>query len=711
MAETDCGAACLAMISSANGGAGSLKFWRDALSSGRNGVSIAHLIRTASANGLRARAFGIGDDLGTVLRGTDLPAVLHVDGNHFVVVTAISRHHVIIVDPRMGKHRIRLDKLTERDIGAIVVFARGGPIRDSFQPSQFALSGLIWRSLRGLRLQLVSATALMTVATLVPAALIQRTVDQVIQPTTEFGAPPLFLAITAGCLAIQFLSSLLQSGLVLRLKTRIDLRLMATFVRSLLSRDFAFLEARATGDVMSRIASNTALQKSLTSLLLSGGLFLPLTIIYLVALAATSGYLTTLPIAGALLLVALSRFFGTRIESAQRESLRADSELAMQSIDATSNYAIIKSMNLESDVTNQWMAAFSKSLASGLRRDSRIQWSLSGATVIQVAIPVLVVFAGAALYADGLIQLGAVFAMVTLTGIFLGNVGRLTGSMQDIYLIRAHLERLSDIIELETESREETPPPRRRITRNDGPIVSMRARIVLDDVCFRYDEGSDDVLRGLSLTIEPGDMVGLGGPTGCGKTTLANVLLGLYEPTAGRLVRQAVGEGRDPGYGEIRRAYIPQDPELFTGTVRDNVLAWRQNIADSAVWDVLETVALRGDVEKMPLGLDTPIGNRGIHLSGGQRQRLAIARALLGSPGLLIGDEPTSHLDPGTETVVLEALRSLSCTRVVIAHSDTVLRACDRTLVMANGELAYGGRSHADSIRPVSTATASRERD
>ena len=210
-----------------------------------------------------------------------------------------------------------------------------------------------------------------------------------------------------------------------------------------------------------------------------------------------------------------------------------------------------------------------------------------------------------------------------------------------------------------------------------GPL-----EVRLDGVTFRYATGSPDVVRDVSLTVAPGELVGIGGPTGGGKSTLVQLVIGLYEPVSGHTELRLPAADRP-----VRCAYVPQDPELFAGTIRDNVVAWREDIDDAEVWRALDLAALRPDVTAMPLGLDTPIGGRGLHLSGGQRQRLALARAFAGDPDLLVADEPTSHLDPATERHVLRTLRGLPCTRIVVAHTERVLTACDRALSVTDGRI------------------------
>lgn len=681
LSQSDCAPACLAMVSAAHGGAGVLRYWRDALDCGRDGATAGHLVRTASARGLTARAYSVDGDLGVALRTAQLPAILHVDGNHFLVVAGVRGGTARVLDPKVGRRRIPLPELAGRMSGPLIVCTASGPPGDDGAGMDGArLRGLVRRSVHGLRGQLALCVALVAAATLAPALLIRLALGTALTPGPHVMPFALF---GAALLAVgaQFIGSLIQSALVLRLRNRIDVRLMGAFVAHLLGKDFAFLQSRASGDILSRIAANAALQQSLTALLLAAGLYLPLAVLYTAALLIICWPLALVALTGAAVQAALTWVFGARIETAQRESLRADSEVQVHSVDTVTNYAIIKAMRLERGAADRWMSVFTEAAARGLRRDSESQILQAAARLVQSAVPLLVVLTGTALYVRGAVELGDVLAVITVVGVFLVSLGRLGGGVQNVFLLRAHLERLSDIVD-DTPADQDAP-------RVWTPGAGGRAAVALDGVTFRYSQEAPDIVRDVSLAVAPGEMVGVGGPTGGGKSTLAQLVIGLYRPVRGRADLRLPGADRP-----VRRAYVPQDPELFAGTIRDNVVAWRAEIGDAEVWRALDLAAMRAEVTAMPLGLDTPIGGRGLHLSGGQRQRLALARAFAGDPDLLVADEPTSHLDPETERQVLRTLRHLTCTRIVIAHTPRVLTACDRALSFTNGRItAFTGRA------------------
>lgn len=211
----------------------------------------------------------------------------------------------------------------------------------------------------------------------------------------------------------------------------------------------------------------------------------------------------------------------------------------------------------------------------------------------------------------------------------------------------------------------------------------------LDDVSFGYG-GERAALHKATARIDPGEIVGVIGPSGAGKSTLAQLLLGLRDPTSGHiLVHGSDLRNVDRTWWTTRVSFVPQDPILFTGTVAENLRFFRPGISMDAMRLAARQANVLSDIEELPQGFDTHLGERGSQLSGGQRQRLSIARALAGSPEFLIMDEPTSALDGRSEALIRDTMGQLhgQVTMVVIAHRISTLDLCDRIMVIENGRI------------------------
>ncbi len=226
-----------------------------------------------------------------------------------------------------------------------------------------------------------------------------------------------------------------------------------------------------------------------------------------------------------------------------------------------------------------------------------------------------------------------------------------------------------------------------------GQIPSCLGEIVVSHVSYSYQGRSGQrVIRDLSLHIEPGEFIGIAGASGCGKSTLIRLLLGFARPDMGQIYYDGVPMDRlDQTELRRRMGTVLQDASLLAGTIGDNVRIYRPGIPDEDVWHALEMAGLREEIERMPLGLMTPISEESMTISGGQKQRLMIARAILGNPRILILDEATSALDNVTQDRVIQNLEKLSATRIAVAHRLSTLRSCNRILVMEEGVIVEAG--------------------
>ena len=231
--------------------------------------------------------------------------------------------------------------------------------------------------------------------------------------------------------------------------------------------------------------------------------------------------------------------------------------------------------------------------------------------------------------------------------------------------------------------------------------VHGAVRLDLQGLGFRYPEAGDrGVLHGLDLTIEPGRWVGLVGPSGAGKSTLANLLLGLFDPSAGRILL----DGRPYGEFELselrsRMAYVSQEPMLYDLSLRENIRFGLVGVDDGDIEQAARRAGVMEFAADLPLGLDTPCGEQGVRLSGGQRQRVALARAFLRDPGLLVLDEPTSALDAAAEDRIRQTMKDLMSgrTAVVISHRFSLVRDLDLIVVLVEGRIVESG-THAELI-------------
>lgn len=296
---------------------------------------------------------------------------------------------------------------------------------------------------------------------------------------------------------------------------------------------------------------------------------------------------------------------------------------------------------------------------------------------------VLVLYYGSAAALAGKITAGELTGFLWSLSLFYEPVGRLHQLNQILQAGRAAAERVFDILDAEEE----------RDVRTGAPLRVTKAEVVFENVQFTY-AGKVATLRGVSLEAKPGQTIALVGPTGAGKSTAINLLTRFYEFDSGdiRIDGQSIRQVSKPSLRDAI-GYVTQESFLFNGTVRDNLVIARRDATDVDLWRVLDAANARAFVERLPEGLDTQVGERGVRLSVGEKQRISIARALLKNPPILLLDEATASVDTDTERQIQEALERLMVNRtsLVIAHRLSTVRHADRIYVFRQGQIVEEG--------------------
>lgn len=284
---------------------------------------------------------------------------------------------------------------------------------------------------------------------------------------------------------------------------------------------------------------------------------------------------------------------------------------------------------------------------------------------------------------------GSVLAVIALTAILIAPVGQVVDALDQFHLLEASLDQIGEIMEADLED---------DYAGNDAPTApaSLRGDLRLDDVTFGYNELATPVIKNLMLHLEPGGRVALVGKSGCGKSTIARLVAGLYRPWSGNILIDGLTRSQHaPHVLTDAMALVDQDVAIFAGTIRENVTLWDDTIPDVDVLAALADAQLAEDVAARPGGLDGMLSEGGSDLSGGQQQRLEIARALVRRPALLVMDEATNALDPQTERLVDEAIRRRGIACLVVAHRLSTIRDSDQILVLEDGRVVESG-THAD---------------
>jgi ATP-binding cassette, subfamily B, bacterial len=688
LTEVECGLACLAMVLQHHGCRVSLSELRTRSGTGRDGVSALELVRTARHYGMRVRAVSLQRD---DFRFVRLPAIVHWEFSHFLVVERWSPKQVEVVDPAAGRRCISHEEFDAGFTGVVITLEPGETFARRRPSSRTGFVSYALRYARqapGTCLQILGVSLLLLLIGLTLPLVTKLVVDQIlpfhmtnVMPVLGVGILALFLAQTA--------ATLLREWLLVYLRARIDVHQMLGFVEHLLALPYAFFQQRATGDLLARVASNAMLREILSNQLLSAVMDSALVSFYLAILLWQSLPLGLLTLAVGLLQVLLLVVSNRPISRLAHRELTAFGKSQGYLGETLVGIATLKASGAEDRAFDRWSNVFFDHLNISLRYN----YASGSLTAVLTALPSLgqlaLLWVGASQVLSGAISLGTMVALIALAGAFFAPLASLVASGQQFQLVGANLDRIRDVTEAEPEQSgsDSLSTPR------------LQGHIRLQRVGFRYGPAGPEVLRELDLTITPGMTVAIVGRSGSGKSTLGKLLLGLYDPAEGEIRYDGVPLER-LHLQDVRRqcGVVLQESVLFSGSIRSNIALSDPAMDVARVVEAAEIAAIHDEIEAMPMGYDTVVSEGGSALSGGQRQRLAIARAVAHRPTILLLDEATSHLDVETERAVAANLRALACTRITIAHRLSTIRDADLILVLEEGRIVERG-THDDLFR------------
>ena len=546
-----------------------------------------------------------------------------------------------------------------------------------------SLLGYLWRARRALAPGV--GLALLRSLAIAPCPLIfARIIDQSV-PAGDTRSVLLYTALFASLLGMHYVFSILGANELAKVMARLRVELRSRIFFRLQFLSFSYLDRQKTGRLLSKYAFDTqkiesllysVLNQFLPVILYSTGVFLVLAFLNL---RLTAILVLALPVWA----FAKWRFFA-KLQITNHEARLAQEKLTGTASEFISALRLVRSFGEEKQA-EQLLDRSSGDFARSRVDQSWVSAVFGTFTYVSTqAIAALVVAGGAILAIQGQMTVGTLVAFIAGLPVILAPVQMVIGLSEPWFAGR---ESYASIKELIDSPYVEEWHGARREKRLSGDIV-------FDRVSFTYPETEKRVIESFSLTIRPGENIALVGPSGSGKSTLANLLLGLYAPTAGQILIDGVPQSEwDMRWIRRQMAVVMQESILLSGTVDENIRFAHAGATDEEVRAAARLANAEEFILKMPQGYQTPIGERGVTLSGGQRQRLAIARAILRNPPVLILDEATSALDYESERLIQQALDRLAQGRTVItiAHRLSTIKNADRIVVLRDGAVLEEG--------------------
>lgn len=723
--ERDCGAACLSMIATHYGCKMPISRYRELTKTDKSGTNLYGIVDGAEKIGFKAEGLsGSPDELmqGISNREICFPFIAHIvseDGMlHYVVVYGLKFGKFQIADPGKGKHKMALDKFFSCWTGHIVTFEK----KADFQKKNEKRGSFFkfFTMLKGQYRKLAAILALSLVISVIgilgsfvfqivldnffvesSESYVTESVDEeeetehehshedenVLDQAVEFLANHVEnLQVVFSALIFMYLLQvgiqLARSYLIILMSKKIDIRLTLSYYNHIMDLPVSSISVRQTGEYLSRFSDASTIRQAISTatltllmdsvMVIAGGaiLYMQNKRLFFVALPIVVVYTVIVMV------------FRKPIERNNRSVMENDARLQSYLKESIDGIETVKAACAEHQSKEKTIGKFTDFIDSIVKSSmiSALQDTLSGTT--ELIGTVIILWQGFGMALSGQVTVGSVMTFYVLLAYFTEPIKNLVELQPTIQTAFVAADRLNDILDLQSEPLEE-----------NQEILPVIDKLEFQNVDFRYGN-RELTLENVSFSIYKGDRIAIVGESGSGKTTLAKLLLRFYEPESGNIMMNGEKiENLDLHALRQAIAYVDQNTFLFSDSIKDNLKLGNAKATDEEIEKACTISRADEFIKKLPWGYDTPLDENGMNLSGGQRQRLAIARALLKKPQILILDEATSNLDTITEAGIKSTISQSDkdITYIIIAHRLTTVKDCSCILVMENGKLAESG--------------------
>jgi len=669
----ECGIAVVAMIASYHGFRTDLSAMRLRLAPSMKGVTLKHIHAIAETMNLSAR--GVKVQLNGLAQ-LKLPAILHWDMNHFVVLTKVAGDRITVNDPARGRRVLKLAEVSDHYTGVAMELtpATGFAPRDEREKISAWQLVKTAKGLRGAIVQVLLLSLVLEILAIASPFFLQIIVDRVVVGRDRDLLAVLGIGFALLAVMIAIITGL-RAWLGVYISTRLNLQLLDTLFARLLRLPLAWFEKRHIGDIVSRFRSVDAIQRTLSLTFLETLMDGVMVAVTLAVMLWYSGALTLVVVIAALLYGALRWAMYGPQRRATDERIVHEAKAATHFIETLRGMMAIK-LNLRE---SERRAAYLNHVVDQTNADVRVQnlALLQRATNVLIfgLENVLVIWLGANAVLEGQLSVGMLFAFL----LFITRVNNLVDKTIEFRMLDLHADRVADIALATTESAGEMPA----VARADAPAGAF----VLDACGLGFAYGIEGfVFRGMNFHARPGETVAIVGPSGSGKTTLVKVLAGLLDRTEGTLT----AAGRDirdwdKAAYRSRIGVVMQDDHLFVGTIEDNISFFDPQHDAARARECAKLAMIDEDIVAMPMGYNTIVGSLGVALSGGQRSRVLLARALYRKPQILFLDETFDQLDLARERAITDGLRHTGIGLVIVSHRPETVGRVDRIVRLGNG--------------------------
>jgi len=671
----ECGLACLAMVANAHGMKVRLPEMRRRFSTSIRGTNLKAIMDMAGSLGFACRAIRLEP---VNLHKLKTPAILHWELKHFVVLKRVSGSKAWINDPATGPRTFSISEFGKRFSGVALELTPGIDFSKGITSrSSSLISTVLEIPGAGTSLALLISTALAAQVLTLAAPLVgQVIIDEAIPRIDQ----SLLLSMSGIILFIYLMNAAIRftNGLItIYLGNQLGFLIQSSMIRKALSLPLEWFEKRHIGDIISRFESSTPIQNGITNSLPKLLLDSTVIIVATILMSIYSIKLATISLLTTFVLFSVRFYYSGRIRNLIDEGIQLSARVRTTFIETIRGARTFKIFGSENQRVSLWQNEKAELINSEVSLARLKNFGSAGLLILQGAQIALIWFIGAKLAMSGQMTIGmiSVFMLYVMQVNF--SVVSFMQNMSVFNEMRVNLQRLDDVASSESEKTEDIDERTRRAIEGD---------LAVTELSFRYSSHEPWIIRAANFQIRPGEFVSLSGPSGQGKTTLLKLLLGLYQPTSGEVLVDGVPiQKLGVGNFRARVGVVMQDDYLFTGTIADNICFFDTEEDFELIVSCARRAQIHDEIEAFPMGYKTLISDMGSSLSGGQRQRLFLARALYRQPDVLFLDEGTANMDGQGESRIMDVIRGLPITRVVVAHRPEAMVGATRRFWVQGG--------------------------
>jgi NHLM bacteriocin system ABC transporter peptidase/ATP-binding protein len=686
MEAVECGAAALAIIMGYYGRKVPLEKLRVACGVSRDGLKATNIMKAARSYNMKAKGFAKSIDK---LKEAEMPLIIFWNFNHFLVLEGFGKDKVYLSDPAQGRYQVSYEEFDESYTGVAIDLRPGEGFEKANEKEGLttALRSRISNSQMSL-VFIVLASLFLVIPGLIIPSFTQMFIDQFLVNGRSSFVMPLLLAMGT-VLGINALLIFIQQYYLLRLETKLALATSSKFLWHIMHLPIAFFTQRSAGEVGNRVTLNDKVARLLSGDLANAALNVIVVVFYALLMFSYDVLLTTIGIVIAAVNVVCLQLVSRARKDSNRRLVNESGKLMGSTMSGISMIETLKASGREGDFFTTW----SGHLAKVMNAQQELGWLSLRLNVIPPFLMALntavIMGVGALRVMDGNMTLGMLVAFLYLMNSFIRPVNQLVAVGSTLQETEGDMNRIDDVLDYEVSeefSRQDKP------VEDGATMKKLTGALELKDIKFGYTHAMPALIEDFSLKLEPGSRVALVGGSGSGKSTVARLVAGLYDPWEGELLF----DGK-PRYDVPRPvmntslAVIDQDISMFKGTIKENIAFWDDTIPERDIIQAAKDAMIHEVIASRKNGYDSEVAEKGTNFSGGQRQRLEIARALVLNPSLLVMDEATSALDPKSEKIIMDNIKRRGCTCLIVAHRLSTIRDCDEIIVMKFGKIVERG--------------------